>query len=270
MARDFNTMGEKHDFWEFVYVDKGNVEIYTDSYQAKLSQGDITFYKPNEFHAGRADNNTAPNLFIVSFDCNSPSMEFFNSKTFRVDKEEQMLLSKLRAEGNAAFDPPADSPQMSRPNKDKNSPFASEQLIKNYLEILLISFIRKGVKIRDYGNLSHINEDNKDAELTARVIRYMKENVSENLTVEQICENFAVSRAALMKTFKEVTGLGLKEYFNKQKIEQAKKLIREENLNFTEVADQLAYSGLHYFSRCFKKETGMSPSEYSRSMRARG
>ena len=270
MARDFNTMGEKHDFWEFVYVDKGNVEIYTDSYQAKLSQGDITFYKPNEFHAGRADNNTAPNLFIVSFDCNSASMDFFNSKTFRVDKEEQMLLSKLMIEGNWAFDPPADSQEMLWPNKNKNAPFASEQLIKNYLEILLISFIRKGNKIRDYGNLSHINEDNKDAELTARVIKYMKENISENLTVEQICSNYAISRAALMKTFKEVTGLGVKEYFNKQKIEQAKKLIREENLNFTEVADQLAYSGLHYFSRCFKKETGMSPSEYSRSVRARG
>ena len=156
------------------------------------------------------------------------------------------------------------------PNKDKNAPFASEQLIKNYLEILLISFIRKGEKVRAYNSLAHINEDNKDAELTARVIKFVKENVSKNLTVEEICSNFAISRAALMKTFKEVTGLGVKEYFNKQKIEQAKKLIREENLNFTEVADQLAYSGLHYFSRCFKKETGMSPSEYSRSMRARG
>jgi AraC-like DNA-binding protein len=270
MARNFNTMGEKHDFWEFVYVDKGTIEVYTDSYQAKLNQGDITFYKPNEFHAGRAGNNSAPNLFVVSFDCDSPSMQFFNSKTFRVDKEEHIFLSKLMMEGNLAFDPPADSPQMHRPKKDKNAPFASEQLIKNYLEVLLISFIRKGDIIRDYSNLSHINEDNKNAELTAKVIKYMKENVTENLTVEQISSYFAISRAALMKTFKEVTGLGVKEYFNKQKVEQAKKLIREENLNFTEIAERLAYSGLHYFSRSFKKETGMSPSEYSRSVRARG
>lgn len=141
LARDFNTLGEKHNFWEFVYVDKGNFEVYTDSYRFKLCQGDIVFYKPNEFHAGRADNNTAPNLFIVSFDCNSPGMDFFMNKTFKVEKEEQLILSKLMMEGTWAFDPPADSPHMIFPKKGKNVPFGSEQLIKNYLEILLISFI---------------------------------------------------------------------------------------------------------------------------------
>jgi AraC-like DNA-binding protein len=269
LAKNYNIMGEKHDFWEFVYVDKGSLEVYTDSYQIKLNQGDIIFYKPNEFHAGRADQNNAPNLFIVSFDCNSPIMKFFNNKTFRIDKDEQIVLSKLMKEGSWAFDPPAGSLQMSYPKKDYKAPFASEQMFKNYLEILLISFIRKGEKIRNYNSLSRINEENKNIELTSKVIEYMKDNISSNMTVEQICSIFGISRAALMHTFKGITGLGVKEYFNKLKIEQAKRLIREENLNFTEIAERLAYSGLHYFSRRFKKETGMSPSEYSRSVKAR-
>ena len=79
-TRQFNSPGEHHDFWEFVYVDKGDIEVFTDTNRYKLSQGDIVFYKPNEFHAGRANNNTAPNLIVVSFEFSSPCMDFFEGK----------------------------------------------------------------------------------------------------------------------------------------------------------------------------------------------
>ena len=53
------------------------------------------------------------------------------------------------------------------------------------------------------------------------------------------------------------------------KVEFAKQLIRENQLNFTQISDFLGYSSIHYFSRQFKKVTGMTPSEYSTSIKAR-
>ena len=52
------------------------------------------------------------------------------------------------------------------------------------------------------------------------------------------------------------------------KIDFAKQLIRENDMNFTQISDFLGYSSIHYFSRQFKRSTGMTPSEYVSSIRA--
>jgi YesN/AraC family two-component response regulator len=57
------------------------------------------------------------------------------------------------------------------------------------------------------------------------------------------------------------------DYFTKLKIDMAKQLVRDNHMNFTQIADYLGYSSIHYFSRQFKKTTGMTPSEYSSSIK---
>lgn len=269
LTRQFNTTGENHNFWEFVYIDKGAVEIFTDLNRYELSQGDIVFYKPNEFHAGKARENTAPNLIVVSFECDSQSMDFFIGKAFRLAKEEREILSRIVMEGTVAFDPPVDSPYMRFPKRKDEAPFGSEQIIKNYLEILLVMLIRRRMEGRSQSDLDTIAGENKSKELTESIISYMKENLSQNLTPEQLCSAFAISRTSLMTMFKENMGIGVKEYFNKLKIDQAKLFIREEQYNFTEIAELLGYSSVHYFSKHFKSCTDMTPTEYSRSVKAR-
>ena len=59
------------------------------------------------------------------------------------------------------------------------------------------------------------------------------------------------------------------EYLGKMKVDSAKQAIREGKKNFTEIANDLGYSSIHYFSRHFKKVTGMTPSEYSSSVKLR-
>jgi YesN/AraC family two-component response regulator len=73
----------------------------------------------------------------------------------------------------------------------------------------------------------------------------------------------------LQKLFREKTGGGVIEYFNRMKIETAKQMIREGKYNFTQLSEYLGYSSVCYFSRMFKKATGMSPSEYSSSIKIR-
>ena len=52
------------------------------------------------------------------------------------------------------------------------------------------------------------------------------------------------------------------------KINAAKQLIRTNKMNFTQISEQLGYTSIHYFSRQFKKVTGMTPSEYASSIKA--
>ena len=75
----FSFKGETHDFWEFICVDKGEVDITAGVHAIQLKRGDIAFHEPNEFHNVRATGETAPNLVVVSFGCDSRDMYFFKN-----------------------------------------------------------------------------------------------------------------------------------------------------------------------------------------------
>ena len=96
----------------------------------------------------------------------------------------------------------------------------------------------------------------------------MEENISKQLTIEQICWDNMIGRTKLQKIFHAEVGIGIIDYFSKLKISAAKHMIRDGKLNFSQISQQLGYSSIHYFSRQFKKITGMSPSEYASSVKS--
>ena len=93
--KDFIFQGESHDFWEFLYVDKGTVSVRSDDDWLTLNTGDIIFHKPNEFHAIRSIGKNSPNLVAVSFTTESPAISFFCNKSFTLDMQERSLISLI-------------------------------------------------------------------------------------------------------------------------------------------------------------------------------
>ena len=89
-----------------------------------------------------------------------------------------------------------------------------------------------------------------------------------DVTIEQVCRENLIGRSQLQKIFREQSGLGIIEYFSLMKVNAAKQLIRTNKMNFTQISEQLGYTSIHYFSRQFKKVTGMTPSEYASSIKA--
>ena len=100
---DFSFEGESHDFWEFLCVDKGAVNVVADTTTYTLNKGDIIFHKPNEFHNVKANNIIAPNLVVIAFECTSPAMDFFKNKILRVGQTEQTLLAQIIKEARETF-----------------------------------------------------------------------------------------------------------------------------------------------------------------------
>jgi YesN/AraC family two-component response regulator len=88
------------------------------------------------------------------------------------------------------------------------------------------------------------------------------------MSLDDICKQTLLSKSALQKLFKENMTISVMEYFKQIKIKEAKTLIREDNFNFTEISQKLGYNSIHYFSRIFKNETGMTLSEYSNSVKS--
>lgn len=257
--------GESHDFWEFVFVDKGSAKICMGESELILHKGEIAFHQPNEFHNVSTYSQIAPNLVVVSFRCESPLMDFFKQKVLKVDEKERSLLANILIEARHLFAAPLDDPYIQDLQKKSHSPTGTAQLIRMELEHLLIHLLRRNTTP---GINLHLPATKSSADIFKRVINYMEENLSARLTLEQICRDNMIGRTQLQNVFQKEAGAGVIEYFSKLKINNAKHMIRAGHLNFTQISEQLGYTSIHYFSRQFKKITGMTPSDYASSVKA--
>lgn len=99
------------------------------------------------------------------------------------------------------------------------------------------------------------------------VKNYIKDHVSEKLTLNQVAAQFGISTSYLSQLFGRYSNLGFNEYINYVKVQEAKRLLVEEHLKIYEVADIMSFGSEFYFSKVFKKIEGISPSEYVNSIK---
>ena len=261
--KGFEFTGERHDFWEFVYADRGNLTVTADDKKIVLRQGNIIFHKPNEWHNVSAPDGVPPNVVIVTFSCTSSSMKFFENKMLTVGQEQKMLISKIISEYLNSFDTPLNDFYTNKLARKKPKKIGSEQLIELYICELLLSFVRNDPATKQKSTVHARHEDI----LLDNVLAYMDEHISERLNVNQIGSHVGKNNTTVEKIFSEHFGCGIIDYFIRMKIDLAKRYLRDENYTVTQIADMLGYSGVHYFSRQFKVVSGMTPTAYAASIK---
>lgn len=266
---DFSYPGERHNFWEFQCVDKGSAKVQTDDDVHILNRGQVIFHRPNEFHNLTAVGQTAPNIVVISFECSSPCMEFFEKRILTLSDTERNLIGMIIAEARRCIASPLNDPYLQKMEIKKDSLFGSQQLTLLYLQELLISMIRRHTLPQVSMPVNRLPVPKNGSDIYNKIIFYLEEHIREFVTIEDICHDNLIGRSQLQKLFREQHQCGIIEFFTEMKVEFAKQLIRENQLNFTQISDFLGYSSIHYFSRQFKKVTGMTPSEYSTSIKAR-
>ncbi len=265
--KDFVFSGEKHNFWELVYVDKGEINVTADDRVFRLEHGEMLFHKPNEFHTLSANGKIAPNLVIISFDCTSKAAKFFQDKLFSVNQEQKKLLSRIIQEAEDSFSTPLNNPHTVQLTKASNHRFGSLQMIKLLLEQLMISLYRTNQLPSKGPKSVSVVKEHLEQDIVEEILSFLNENIGNTLRFSDVANYVNISETTLKTTFSAKMGVGVIRYFNQLKIEKAKRYIREEEYNFTQIASLLGYDSIHYFSRQFKQITGMSPSEYAKSVK---
>lgn len=262
LDKDFVFEGESHNFWEMVYVDAGSVEIDRNNETNYLKQGEIIFHKPKEFHTLRADKKTASNVFVISFVCSSEYMNFFKNKILRVPQELKKHISAILQEYEETFILMAQ--EDIKLEIKENPPVGSQQMIRTHLEQFLISLIRNEEDTRDLRIFP--SKETMENHIVLQMIKTIETSVYKRISASEICESISYSKPYLYKLFKKATGHTLLDYIVMNKIKEAKKLIREGNYNFTQISDMLNFDNPHYFTRVFKRVTGITPREYKNSV----
>lgn len=267
---DFSFPGESHDFWELVCVDRGEIDVIAGDRRFTLKKGNILFHKPNEFHNVLTNGQISPSLVVIGFECQSECMNSFENQTMNIQDTEKGLLAQIIIEAQNTFSGRLDNPYQEQLNFLSPSPaFGSEQLISHYLEQVMIHLYRRHFSYSLPVNTSRILPANarQSNDTFNRIVRYMEEHISEPLTIDRICKDNLVGRSQLQKAFRGAQTKGVIQFFSMMRIDTAKEMIRDNQMNFTQISDRLGYTSIHYFSRQFKKITSMTPSEYATSIR---
>lgn len=101
--------------------------------------------------------------------------------------------------------------------------------------------------------------------LIHQVTSYCNEHFSENITLEQISKKFGINITYFCKLFKRTMGVTFVDFLTDRRIKEAKRLIRNTDLPNYLIAQQTGFQNPEYFSKTFKKVTGVTPKEYKRS-----
>jgi len=264
---DFYHPPESHDFWELVYVDYGTIDAIVDGVGCSLSSGQVIFHQPTEPHSHIGNGHDAGNVVVISFSCDSPVMSFFNRKIFSLQKSSQKVLSLFLAEAANALGQICRDYSDTSPLDFSNAPLGSTQLMQGYLTEFLFSLIRNS-STTAVTPLEATQDARQLAEssLVNSIIYFIQDNLDKPPSLALLCSHFSVGRTYLSRIFKEATGNSPVNFWIGAKMKEAKKLIREGNLNVTQISEALGFAGIHHFTRMFKRITGMSPTAYKNTV----
>lgn len=238
--------GESHPMAELVYVDAGSMHSVVEGQDILLEQGDMMLYSPGQWHMQYAQPACAPRIISVTFDAAGMDYGSLTDRKFSHPQQETLLLRQMLRE------------------QERMDEQATDMII-SLLTLLLLHLQRQSGQRTAPAQLPH-NYQNEN-EIIRRAQQYIGQNVCSKLSVPVVAAGIEVSASYLTALFQKHLQITPAEYIRRTKLQHSKQLIREGNMNFTQIAQALQYSTVHHFSRQFKEKFGITPTEYARTVR---
>ncbi|MBR5506088.1 MAG: helix-turn-helix transcriptional regulator [Clostridia bacterium] len=258
-------VGNRHDFWEIVYIEKGSVFEFCDETPTLLTANDILFHKPGEFSKTR---NAMPDVkvsaYFISFKCSSSAMEFFKGYRGTLSDISRQIMKNIITEAKESFKR-TDKEKMYTMLPAHSRPIGGPQMYKIHLESLLINILREENRQNPNGLFSS-KEDFYNS-IHHEIAEYLANNIYESVTLDDICDKFSYSKTFLCSSFKKAEGVSIMTYFNTIKIAEACRLIEEENHSMSHISNMLKFNNQYYFSRVFKRIKGITPMDYKKVLK---
>jgi len=124
--------------------------------------------------------------------------------------------------------------------------------------------------ILDYTErMNHLLYGSNSSKLVVKVNNYIRQHLSESITVEELAKYLCCGRSRLSTNFKKETGENLSVFILKQKIEEGKKLLLYTDKTSADISLYLGFSSQSHFSRIFKKYVGLAPNEFRITQKSR-
>lgn len=230
-----------------IYVHSGKGSIVCEEKAYPIEKGVLCFVGAEKYHY------TMPDI----------PEEYERSKIFLSHESFAKMISTLPEKTHFAKNFTADSLVYAKINDgeqaaiekvfEETARFAEEE---KYADTVLLSSYMKLLVYLDKNNLESISPAEG---FMHRAIEYINANITENIGIDDICAEIHVSKYHFCREFKKATGLTVMEYILKTRIVLAKNELANSDFSIGEISERCGFSGISYFCRVFKNDTGKTP-----------
>ena len=156
--------------------------------------------------------------------------------------------------------------------------FLAKPFDMDELHVVINNLISKNLRLKGKYSGSQQQKDKveekqvkgNDEALMERIMKVVNEHLDDSdFNVETLTKEVGISRAQLHRKMKEMTGLPVSEFIRNIRLEQAARLLEEQKINVTQVAYTVGFSNLAHFSTVFKKQFGVTPTEFIEQKQAK-
>lgn len=238
--------GEKHEFWELTFIDNGELETTVDGETYKLDEMDLILYSPGQYHTQKTGDAKSCSYLTLLFDMVAPDPFLLTNRVYHAHRDIHTALNNfIKISSNAML--------------------YDSELMLCYLKELIIKILQYDF-LESSPIASTPMQQRFENELLNEIVIYINENIYEQLTIEEICLKFSISRSSLQTLFKNNLSVAPKQYISDLKLNKSKLLIKESIYTISEISSMLGFTSIHYFSRKFKQQFGITPTDYAKTI----
>ncbi len=239
----FILQGERNNYWEFLYVSDGFLEVFSGDKTFELSAGKLIFFSPLTFHSIRAARGSSPHVTVMTFSLSQEEFPALTEGIFNISSKEKEIISR----GLSAYE---EGVRYAFPIKNQIAALKIEELILTLLE----NQIPQTEEINRTGTYNYKN-----------ILKVLSEGVDEKLSMNEISQKCGLSVSNLKKTFYKYAGVSIMKYYNTLRMKKAIELMGD-GKSMSEISELLNFSSQHYFTTAFKNEYGISPLAYKKQI----
>ena len=268
--RQYCDIMHKHDFIEIAYVIEGSGIHIVGGKEYKTSIGDlfiINYDIPHGFFP-ESKNKPAPIVYNCVFMPEFLDTSLFASYNFQ-DITSSFLFNSLFPED---FKPSPDLKLTGTEFSEIGELFSKmyseyKFMQKGYCDIIRAYLIELIIKVFRLWEIK--NEKGpapKNAELIAKAIEYMKQNLDSDIKLDALALKSFMSKTYFSRLFKETTGINFSDYIQQLRIDKACNLLKSTDMKIIDIAVDSGFNDLKFFYKVFKKITGKTPGDFRKGL----
>ena len=242
--KGFFFSGESHEPYELTYVDMGRLHCVVGGRDLVLDQQELMLFAPRQWHMQYAQADIPVNFVTISFDVLPADIALPCGAVISATRELGACLQRILL------------------LQKEEGPYQGDMILNLCTQVLLLLLRGRAAK-------QEREEPSATAEnlLVERALLYIDAHFMRHLTVKEVAQHIHVSPSYLATLFKRQLYVSPLRHIQRLRLAQSRHLLQKGEESIAQVAAALNYATPQHFSRCFKKEFGFSPREFTRSLK---
>lgn len=234
--------------WQILYIASGKAHFYFNGAEHIVTAGNMVIYRPKEEQRYYYYGTDHTEVYWVHFTGSNVKNII---RSYGISDDMHIIHTGTSLEYKRLFTQMIQELKLCK---------------EDYEELLLCYFTHLLIMIHRLMNIKPKSKTHALIEEMNAAVRYFHENYNKPICIEDYAEQHHMSVSWFIRNFKEYTEMTPTQYLLSLRISNAQTLLETTNYNVTEISDIVGYDNPLYFSRIFKKQSGLSPSEFRKQL----